>query len=264
MKKAVVTIVIGDKYRSIYNHVAPLNRRWMDRWGWDSIIIDDIPDDFRYSHSKSGKSFGLICMLYKLQIPSLFRHYDLVAFVDCDCVINPNATCLSEYAEGIPIGGFAAVQEVSFEERGLFPGWPYYHYDGIDGTGYGGPPRFLKRHINSGLLLYRPEEVWARWLELLDVDSDLNDEYRLNISEVQDDKCLFLPEHWNVLWLYERVRRGWSKGSYGNKISRKVNQLILSLTEREKANMVLRNSSMMHFALEHDKMMLIDTNNYMV
>lgn len=47
MRKAMVTIVVGEKYRRIYNHVAPLNHKWMDRWGWDSIIIESIPDDFR-------------------------------------------------------------------------------------------------------------------------------------------------------------------------------------------------------------------------
>lgn len=258
MKKAVVTIVVGDKYQRIYNHVSPLNNKWMERWGWDSIIIDSIPEEFKVRYCKKNESLGLICMWYKLVIPSIVKDYDLVAFVDCDCVINPNAACLSEYEDSIPRGGFAGVQVVSFEERKLFPNWRQSFYDGLQIDGYNMAPSFPEKHINSGLLLYRPCEVWERWLELLNIDSDLNDEYRLNIFEVQAGRCFFLPECWNILWYYERVRRGWSKGTYRNKLTRIISQLFLSLTERNKIHKVLVDASIMHFAHEPQKMMLID------
>jgi hypothetical protein len=262
MKKAVVTIVVGDKYRKIYDHVAPLNRKWMERWGWDSVVIDSIPDDFTASYSRSDKSSGWIFYMYKLFIPSLFRNYDLIAFVDSDCVFNPNADCLSEYIDDIPLGGFAGVQEITFEERKLFPNWSRYYYEGLRDLGYNGTPRYPERHACAGLLLYRPSDVWERWVELLNMNTNLNEENRLNVYEVQEGRCFFLPCHWHIVWLYERVRRGWSRGTYKNKISRKLSQCILSLTERKKVNMVFKNASMMHFGFEHEKMLLIDPTDF--
>ena len=258
MKKAVVSIVVGEKYRRIYNHMAPLNRMWMDRWGWDSMIIESIPDDFRTLYSKDGRQSGWIYNMYKLLIPSLFLKYDLVACVDSDCVINPSAACLSEYIDNIPNGGFAGVQDTTFEERKLFPSWNRYYYDGLRDAGYNGSPRYPKQHINGGLLLYRPSHVWERWIELLNMDLNLNEENRLNVYEVQGDRCLFLPRNWNTIWLYERVRRGWSKGTYNNRLSRKLNRCIMRFTERKKVNMVYKNVSMLHFAFEQQKMLLID------
>ena len=233
MKKAMVTIVVGEKYRRIYNHVAPLNRKWMDRWGWDSIIIESIPDDFRARYArKYNNNSRWVFLMYKLFIPSLFRNYDLVAFIDSDCVINPNAECLSKYLDNIPAGGFAGGQPVTFEERKLFPNWNEYYYDDLRSCGYNEFPRYPDKHISSGLLLYRPRDVWERWLELLNIDSELNEENRLNVYEVQEDRCFFLPKRWHVVWFYERVRRGWSKGYYSNKLTRKLNQCLLWFTER--------------------------------
>jgi len=158
----------------------------------------------------------------------------------------------------IPHGGFAGVQDTTFEERKLFPTWKRYYYDGLRDYGYDGAARYPERHINGGLLLYRPGDVYERWNELLNIDSDLNEENRLNVYEVQEDRCLLLPRHWNTIWLYERVRRGWSKGSYNSKMSRRIAALYLRLTERKKINMVYRNVSMLHFAFEHKKMLYID------
>ncbi len=260
MKKAVVTIAVGEKFQRLHNHVAPINRIWMDRWGWDSIVIDMIPDDFQAMYEGKGKSFGWICLMYKLMIPSLFRNYDVVAFLDGDCVINPNAGCLSEYVDKIPSGGFAGVQDVSYEERELFPNWNHYYYDDLRVRGYQSNPPFPKQHANAGLLLYRPNEIWERWQELLhvDVEGGLTVENRINVYEVQEGRCFFMPEHWHVLWLYERVRRGWSKGSYSNRFSRKMNGILLGMTERDKVHAVLESVSMIHFAFEHQKMMLVD------
>jgi len=259
MKKAMVTIVVGEKYRRIYNHVAPLNRKWMDRWGWDPIIIESIPENFRAQYAEKDKPSGWVFFMYKLYIPSLFRNYDLVAFIDSDCVINPNAECLSQYIDNIPTGGFAGGQPVTFEERKLFPNWNQYYYDDLRSHGYDEFPKYPDKHINSGLLLYRPSDVWERWLELLNMDSELNEENRLSVYEVQEDRCFFLPRQWHVVWLYERVRRGWSKGYYSNKLTRKLNQCLLKFTERNRINMVYREVSLLHFALEHHKTFLIDT-----
>jgi|GEM_PF-1515357 len=257
MKKAVVTMVVGDAYKKIYDHVAPLNHMWMDRWGWDSIIIDSIPDDFRARYSKSNNQSGWIYWMYKLMIPSLFRNYDLIAFVDSDCVINPNSACLSPYIENIPRGGFAGVQDTTFEERKLFPSWSRYYYDDLRDQGYNESPRYPERHINAGLLLYRPADVWERWIELLNIETDLNEENRLNVFEVQEERCFFLPNDWNTVWLYERIRRGWSKETY-SKLSGKLHRLKMLFTERRNINMVYQNVSMLHFAFEHKKMLLID------
>lgn len=258
MRKAVITLVAGDEYRKLYDHVAPLNSMWMHRWGWDSIIITSIPDDFRRVYSRDDRPSAWAYIMYKLLIPSLFRDYDLVAFIDGDCVINPAAGCLSDYAEDIPAGGFAAVQTVTFEERKLFPDWNRYYYDDLRGRGYEGTPRYPERHINAGLLLYRPRDVWERWIDLLNIDAGLHEEHRLNVYEVQEERCLFLPDRWNVLWMYERARRGWVYGSYGNRLARPVNRRLMERDERKKLNMVYGDSSMVHFAFEHRKMLWID------
>jgi hypothetical protein len=259
MRKAVVTIVAGERYRILYDHIASLNGLWMHRWGWDFIMITSIPSDFRNSYSRDDRPSAWIYYMYKLAIPSLFRDYDLIAFLDSDCVINPGAGCLSEYVVDIPNGGFAAVQDVTFDERKLFPTWNRYYYDDLVDRGYDGVPPHPKIHINAGLLLYRPRDVWERWLDLLRIDIGLNEENRLNVYEVQDHRCLFLPHHWNVVWMYERARRGWiHEKSYKNRIARGVNRRLREVGERKRVNVVYRDVSMMHFAFEHAKMLWIN------
>lgn len=114
-------------------------------------------------------------------------------------MINPNASCLSSFINKIPIGGFAGVQTVSFEYRKLFHGWNRYYYDDLRENGYDISQRYPELHVNAGLLLYRNEEVWERWIELLSLDLDINEENRLNAYGVQDGRCFFLPRHWNTV-----------------------------------------------------------------
>lgn len=262
MKKAIVTLVVGDTYRKIYDHIAPLNRMWMGRLGWEEIIIDCIPEDFRKRYDRKSKANGWIYYMYKLFLPSILLNYDLIAFVDSDCVINPNAECLSQYVDKIPLGGFAGVQTVTFEERKLFPTWKCFYYDALRDIGYDGLPPYPERHINAGLLLYRPKDIWKRWIELLNIETNLNEENRLNVYEVQDNRCFFLPRMWNTVWLYERVIRGWSPGFHRNKLFRKIHESVLTLSEGRKINMVYKNVAMLHFAFEHQKMLLIDSNSF--
>jgi hypothetical protein len=202
MKKVLVSLAIGEQYAELDRTTAPFREAWAARHGWDCETIRELPSWFLERHSSEGAKSA--STLYKLLIPGAFAAYDLVAFCDLDAFMNPDAPCLTTYEDQIPEGGFAAANDLPFEKRAVcFPEWEVDYYVELEkriGAKLDLPSR--EQSMNSGLMVYRPSEVADRWQKLADMDTPLNEENRLNVFEVQQGKCFFLPLEWNVVWQY--------------------------------------------------------------
>lgn len=268
MRKALVTIAVGEDYVEHYNHVAPTFRYYADEHGWDLHLVSEVPQSFveRYSRpERPNKAY--CCWLYKLVLPRLFEDYDLVFFVDSDCVINPKAPCVSSFADDIPSGGFAAAPDIYFEDRAkYFPWFVKYHYDeyiaqGVLDKQVPDPTT----HINAGVLLFKPKEVRERWQYLLDLDSWMKEEDRLNVYEVQAGRVLMLPRQWHCAYMYEKGRRGLPSRIVPNNnwIEKKINKAFRRLTRPIEAKMmreIVRDNYITHFLLEHATLEHIDVD----
>ena len=252
-KKKLVTLAVGDEYQRLERVSGPSRREYAKRHGWQYEVIERIPDSFRQRFP--GARFGWVCNLYKLLLPELNQEYDLVAYMDNDSVVSPRASCLSSYSDQLPSGGFAAVQTVHFAERARFhPEWAANYYAELPLGDL--IVRNVEAQINGGLLLFRPREVRDAWTALLNSDTPLNEENRLNAHEVQAGRCLFLPGEWNLLWMYEKYRLGIlrpQRNPFDKLWNRAYNRYIGKWHERARMNDALNRCFMLHLAFEHRK-----------
>jgi hypothetical protein len=207
----MVVSAIGPRHQALYGKVAPTFERYAAKHHWDLKVMSELPDWFVQEFSRPGWDFRSLCCAYKLQQPSQFPAYDLMAIMDQDMIINPNAPCLSSYYDQIPPKGIAAVQDVSFSERRLFPEWNRYHYSDFLKDCEVEKLPFPELHVNSGLMLVKPSEVKDEMSELNRADSALSDEDRVNLTFTQTGRVLMLPSKWNVVYPYELVRRGYDR-----------------------------------------------------
>lgn len=209
MKKAIVISAIGPRYQALYKKVSPTFEHYAAKHRWDIKVMSELPAWFSERYSRPTWDFRLLCCAFRLHQPSLFPDYDLLALMDPDMVINPNAPCLSSYYDAIPVKGLAAVQDVRFAERRLFANWSTYHYSTFLEDHEVARLPFPEVHVNAGLMLARPSEVKDELSALNDLDSSLSDEDRVNLCFTQTGRMQLLPNKWNVIYPYELARRGW-------------------------------------------------------
>jgi len=208
VKKAIVAIAIGAEYRAVVRNVTPMLRHYASTHHWHLHYVTQLPQEFRRNFSRPHWDDYRLLTNFKLYLPTMFANYDLLVLADPDLLVHPQAPCLSEYVEDIPKNGLAAVQPVTFEERILFPDWNRYYYDDFLSRDEVATIPFPKRHVNTGLLILKPEEIQTEFLELLRMNNDYFDEYRINLSFTQGERVFFLPRRWNVIYPYEMMRRG--------------------------------------------------------
>jgi hypothetical protein len=252
VKKAIVVSAIGTQYAALYSKVAPTFEHYAAKHHWDLKVLSELPGWFSEQYSRPTWDFRLLCCAYRLHQPSLFLDYDLLAIMDPDMVINPNAPCLSSYYDSIPAKGIAAVQDVSFSERQLFTSWMKYHYsDFLEDHEVAKLP-FPEIHINTGLMLVKPSEVRDELSELNNTDSALSDEDRVNLCFTQTGRTLLLPSKWNVIYPYELVRRGWdhttmslSRFRVARRVQREWN---MRITQQKMIVKILPDVHVLHFA----------------
>jgi hypothetical protein len=103
-KSAIVTMVVGDRYRDLWRRLcAPNWRAYADRHGLDLCVIDD-PLDASELAQRRGFSWQ------KLLIGTLdgFRHYDHLIWIDADIVVNAEEA--PSILEGMPPDRIGAVR----------------------------------------------------------------------------------------------------------------------------------------------------------
>lgn len=256
VKKKIITLSLGEEYQRLERVSGPSRQAYANKHGWDYEVISEIPEPFRTRYPAA--SFGWICNLYKLLLPRLNAHYDLVAYMDCDTLVAAHAPCLSQHLDELPPAGFGAVQTVSFEDRQrLHPEWAVDYYAQLERQwGLALTIADRKKHINGGLLLFRPQAVLQAWDALLELDSPLNEENRLNVYEAQQGRCALLPPGWNLLWMYEKYKLGILKpqrNRWARLRNKLYNRFFGSRHERRRMQEALERCFMLHVAFEHRK-----------
>ena len=124
MKKALLTLVVGDKYSRNFERYC--ERLWTDyarRNGFDVIIIDGLLDTSQRAVSRSPA--WQKCLV--LSHPKVCD-YDQVVWIDADVLINPNSP---DIVRGVPTKMIGAVDEYATpnqEERRLYFERLYEHH----------------------------------------------------------------------------------------------------------------------------------------
>ena len=250
MKKAIVVTAIGPQYGRLFGAVAPTFERYAARHDWDIHVVTHLPNGFAQKYSRPDWDDHQLFATFRLYQPSMFPDYDLLALIDPDVIIHPQAPCLSEYDDQMPSHGVAAVQDVTFAERKLFPSWRTYHYNDFLPPEQVARLPFPELHVNGGLMLVRPSEIKDEFLDLLTVECDYSDEDRVNLSFTQHDRVLFLPKKWNVVYPYERARRGYKAPRRPkNKMARRaVYHFDVRVLQQRMIRDIFRDVWMLHFA----------------
>jgi hypothetical protein len=216
MKKAIVCMGIGGPYERQLQATRPFREAYAARHGWDLVDVTEM--DERSRSLGEGYSTALRCHLQKLLLPDTLKdRFDLVLFVESDVIINPAAPCISIYERFLPEGAFGAVACTLPQERlAVAPRrgqWPMEPRVDIGDF-----------YMNGGVELYRPTEVAERWLRLFKENCGASDENLLNLFDAQQGRVLWLPSEWNRVWLYEKVRVGYTRRG-GGVVTKALNRL---------------------------------------
>lgn len=272
MRKCLVTLAIGDRHARIEALSRPLREHYARQHGYDYRVVSSM-DEIRQGcplpeelfPSGSDKPAWAAATQLKLVLPWLTQDVDFAVYMDADTYVNPDAPCLSKYAEAIPQGGFGAVQTVTNDQaRRFFPLWAGDYYLALEHRGCNAPLPRRDEFVNGGLYVFRPKEVRERWHALLGRHPGFNEENLLNLYEVQQGNCLLLPSQWNVLWYYKKHTMGWLKPANSwcrFQAARMKNRL--GLGERWLVNRCFATCHMIHFAFESKKMGLIDAAQWL-
>ena len=94
MKKAIVTLVIGEKYNEIWKRSEPYFTDYAQRCDADLLVLENIPD----LPSPHWAKFSV----YEL----LKKQYDRIAFIDADILIRPDAPSLFDIVPSDQFGIF--------------------------------------------------------------------------------------------------------------------------------------------------------------
>lgn len=107
MKKALVTLLIGERYEKLFNkYVRNTFQKYCKKYGYDLLIVDKLIDNSERAIKRSPA----------WQKRILFRHEDLkkyerVVWVDSDVLINPESPDISL---DVPLEKIGAVDAYSF------------------------------------------------------------------------------------------------------------------------------------------------------
>lgn len=250
MRKAIAISVIGSEYHALYRKLAPTYEHYAARHGWDIKVATEFPDSFVRQYSRPNWNLRDLSCAFKMYQPALYPEYDLLAIMDPDMIIHPAAPCLSSYSSAIPPGGIAAVQDVSYAERQLFDNWSTCHYDTfLDAQEVAQLP-FPELHVNTGLVLVRPEEIKDDWISIMNIDSDMQEEDRINLQVTQKGLTFMLPTKWNVVYPYELVRRGYQAWTHPkSRVTRRITyEYDMHVKHPRLVNEIFRDVYVLHFA----------------
>lgn len=260
MRKLMTVIAVGEVGQSVYRISQKHFETYAKKHGWELKVLDTIPDEFKKRFP--GRSTGQLCNLYKLEFPKTIGHYDLAANFDADLLINSdNAEDLAESAHLLPTGGIAGVETTTHQERPVyFPNWSPSHFDTIDpllpqGVTIGD----RTRHINGGVILFKPQEVIEPFERLLAWETAMHEEDRINVGLVSHGKCHFLEPAWNTVWGYVRIRNGLEavykkRGSLNFYLGRITNKKLWKWIEPKHITRYYKQVKILHFQGESHKM----------
>jgi hypothetical protein len=131
IKKAIVTLTIGDYYSQRWRKLCALNwHKYAELHGYDLICIDQPLDDS--SRAKSRSAAWQKCLILG---DEKVKQYDRVVWIDSDIFINPNSPCIVSLVPDDKVGAVSAFAQFTEPLPGKdqilmnriveFWGWPF-------------------------------------------------------------------------------------------------------------------------------------------
>lgn len=216
MKKAIVTLAIGNEYINEFNQLCKANwQKYCDKYNYDLICITSPLDNSERAQARSPAWQKCLVLSQDWS-----QKYDRIVWVDTDVLINSNSPDISE---NIPIEKIGITDEFSQPNKEFYklaiermnktwekihPGLKLYttaeefykHY-GFDD--------YFEEVAQTGVMVLSPkyhrelfEHVYYNYEE-----KGLNYEMRpLSYEIIKNEFAHFIDQRFNYLWLYDKVR----------------------------------------------------------
>jgi lipopolysaccharide biosynthesis glycosyltransferase len=152
MRKAIVVMAIGEKYRRRFDSQSEMINNYAKVCGATVKLIDTPPDS----------DFKRPLLAQKLLIPEMVKEFDIALFIDLDILIHPSSPSVFDFLPKEK--HFAAV----LEPRGTLEykrAWSHLPHQGFETIGdYFGKRNFelsekLKGSINGGVFVFHPSAI---------------------------------------------------------------------------------------------------------
>ena len=208
-RKAIITLAIGEKYLSRWNHLCFYNwQKYADRQGYDVICIDNFLDKTA-ADGKRRPNWEKCLILGDDTV----KRYEQVVWVDSDILINPDAPCI---CASVPVEKVGAVEMFTGPLAETLPGqgqslvdrakefwcWPFR--DGYEFYANSGLPDQFDQVVQTGVMVLSP----AYHREILEHVYFTYDEPHNGHAEME---CLSyeLVKSGLMQWLDPRFNRLW-------------------------------------------------------
>jgi hypothetical protein len=186
-RKAIMTIVSGDKYREIWKRAEPFFNAYADKCDADLLILRDIPN----LPSAHWAKFSIHELLKK--------QYDRIAFIDADILIRPDAPSLFDVVPedqfGIFNEGLYSHRAVCIHEARKVYGVRLPRWDG-------------KSYYNTGVFVCSREHRHVFKVEeaVKPMRNSFGEQTYLNMRLIGSDVKIFsLPCQYNRMSLMDRI-----------------------------------------------------------
>lgn len=213
MKRALVTLVVGDRYRKLFaDHAAPTFQAYARAHGLTLVVLDRLLDDSPLGRGRSPA--WQKCLIAR---HPRVRACGQVLWCDADAVINPAAPSAFD---GVPAEAFGAVEHFSSPTPEAFAAAAaatrrYRERHGITAPGDATPAEFYRHYgfsdgpdavVQTGVLVLSPEAhgpiLETAYRETRRPDSrDMLFEMRpLSYHLLRQSPARWLDARFNTLW----------------------------------------------------------------
>jgi hypothetical protein len=281
--KAIVTLVIGDKYLNDWKKLCQINwQKYAEKYGYDIICLDT-PLDTSSRAQKRSPAWQK-CLILSQEFSN---NYERIVWIDSDILINSTlAPCI---AEGVPKDKVGVVNEWSSPTPELYAHTvirrhEYYKLAGFKFIEDSTPDRFYRNYglpgrldgvVQTGVMVLSPqyhrqilEKVYFEY-----EDKGLpqwNYEMRpLSWELLEANSVHWIDPRFNMIWsdymhLHYPFLLEKSNSRFFNRVSRKLQKVALSIgietNKKLYINTAFLNSFFLHFAGRSSDIELVNTN----
>ncbi len=238
MKKAIVTLAVGEKYETLWRDYSEAGwRAYAARHGYDLIVLPELLD-----RSERGRSRSPAWQKCLVLGPEVAGSYDRVLWLDADIAVNPAAPCV---VSGVPVEKIGATDEHRYPSRamrqkiinGLVQHWTRLRrpeaaricasyldpaaYHGL----FPGVPRRHSHIVQTGVLVLSPvhhRDLFERvYRDFEDPGgAEMNYEMRPMSHLIQEERLAhWLDSRFNALFLYLIQQQQLQLGRFGTPFS---------------------------------------------
>jgi len=267
MKKALVTLTIGDKYIKQFKKNCAVNwKKYANKYNYDVVVIDNYIDESRKAKTRSP-SWQKCLILQHEKV----KKYDQVVWIDSDVVINFKNT--PDISEGVPLEMVGAVDQYSILGRNIYLAmlkrcyieWEKQNINFIknlypnDYHKVYGLEQDINYVIQTGVMVLSPKyhnEIMSQVYEKYDDKGgpEWNFEMRPLSYELQlNFDIKWLDYRFNFVWpVFQQFAYPFFKYSMFQKVVEKLGIQYFSKDIKKLVNTAFNNSYFLHFAGSQD------------